>query len=359
MRPFSHIKRRGANVDPPNRFDKAHHVIDCEHLENDEDARGTLPVLPTQFLRDESRSIVVENDSPDLGFRYSMNIYRGCEHGCAYCYARPTHELLGLNAGIDFETQIFVKESAPELFRDFLASTSWRCEPIVLSGVTDCYQPAERKFELTRRCLEVALEARQPLQVITKNHLIVRDLDLLKEMAEHRLIHANISVTTLDVALCRSMEPRTSLPSQRLEAIDQLSAAGVPVRVMVAPVVPGLTDSEMAAILKAAAQAGAKAASYILLRLPGNVQPVFLDWLQRERPQQQSRVLGRVRSVRSGKLNDPRFGSRFRGEGELADQYRAMFGLFKRKFGLDQNLPELDCTNFRPPTPSSGQQWLF
>lgn len=358
MRPFHDPKRRGAHIDPPNRFDRLHQEIDYEHLEHDPDA-GDPPRIKTEFLRDESRSVVTENDSPDVRFRYSLNPYRGCEHGCAYCYARPYHELLGYSAGVDFESKILVKEEAPALLRDFLASGRWQCEPIVLSGVTDCYQPAERLFRLTRQCLEVMLEAHQPVEIITKNRLIVRDLDLLSELAARRLVQANISVTTLDDKLARSMEPRTSLPAQRLEGIQRLSAAGVPVRVMVAPIVPGLTDSEIPRILAAAADAGAQDAGYVLLRLPGNVQPVFLDWLQREQPAKQSLVTSRIRSTRTGRMNDATFGSRMRGEGEIADQISALFKLFKRKYGLDQGPPELDCSRFQPPVSSSGQQWLF
>lgn len=359
MRPFSQAKRRGAQVDPPNRFDKLHHEIDYEHLEHDPDCQGELPLVKTEFYRDESRSVVTENNSPDVRFRYSLNPYRGCEHGCTYCYARPSHELLGLNAGVDFESKILVKEDAPRLLRDFLARDRWVCEPIVLSGVTDCYQPAERQFQLTRQCLEVVVEANQPVEIITKNRLVTRDVDLLSELASKNLVQVNISVTTLDDALARSMEPRTSLPEQRLDAIRKLSDAGIAVRVMVAPVVPGLTDSEMPLILKAAAEAGAKDAGYVMLRLPGNVQPVFLDWLGRERPEKEKLVTSRIRDIRAGKLNDPSFGSRMRGVGELADQISAMFKLFKAKFGLDKGLPALDCTLFEPPLPSSGQLRLF
>jgi DNA repair photolyase len=275
------------------------------------------------------------------------------------CYARPTHEYLGYNAGLDFETKIVVKEDAPALFRDFLNRPGWRPEPIALSGVTDCYQPAERRFRLTRGCLEVAAEARQPMTLITKNALVLRDLDLLGEMAGRRLVHASISVTTLDAELARKMEPRTSTPAARLRAIGALAAGGVPVRVLVAPVIPGLNDSEIPAILQAAKEAGAHAAYYQLLRLPLTVAPVFREWLQRELPDRLERIEGRIRSTREGKLNDGAFGSRMRGTGPIAEQIRQLFRLFARRCGLDGALPEYDCGQFRRPRTRSGQLWLF
>jgi DNA repair photolyase len=275
------------------------------------------------------------------------------------CYARPTHEYLGLNAGLDFETIIFVKENAPELFRDFLNRPAWRPEAIIFSGVTDCYQPAERQYRLTRGCVEVAVEARQPISIITKNALILRDLDLLRDLAQDDLVHVNISLTTLDADLARSMEPRTSVPAARLRAIEHLSEAGVPVRAMLAPVIPGLNDHEIPALLEAASQAGAWSAAYILLRLPGTVEQVFREWLQREQPGGLEKIEGRLRAARGGKLNEARFGLRMKGRGEMADQIRHLFQLFARKYGLDGSLPPHDASRFRPPKPRSGQLWLF
>jgi DNA repair photolyase len=228
-----------------------------------------------------------------------------------------------------------------------------------MSGVTDCYQPAERKFRITRACLEVLLEARQPVTIVTKNALVLRDLDLLTPMAAQRLVHVAVSVTTLDRELARTMEPRTSLPAERLRAIRELSQAGVPVCVNVAPVIPGLTDSEMPEILRAANEAGAAAAGYILLRLPWTVQPVFTDWLERNYPLKKPRIESLIRSMRGGRLNDPNFGSRMRGHGVMADQIENMFDLFTKKYGLDGDLPELDCSQFRPPRSASGQLRLF
>src|SRR5208283_6038461 len=231
-------KGRGSQLNPPNRFGGPHHEIDFEHLEHDTDYLESLQKPATEYIPDRTRSIVAENDSPDVGFRYSINPYRGCSHGCSYCYARQTHEFLGYNAGLDFETKILVKEDAPELFREFLTRKNWVPEPIALSGVTDCYQPAERQFQLTRRCLEVAAEFQQPMIIITKNALVLRDLDLLRHLASQNLVHVTLSITTLDAELARSMEPRTSTPSARLRAIRVLADAGIPVRVLMAPIIP-------------------------------------------------------------------------------------------------------------------------
>jgi DNA repair photolyase len=350
---------RGSPINPPNRFDRLHYEPDPERLDDDPEYRDTLERPPTEYFRDHSRSIVTENQSPDVGFRYSINPYRGCQHGCAYCYARPTHEYLGLSAGLDFETKVFVKEDAPELFREFLCRPGWRAEPIALSGVTDCYQPAERRFRLTRRLLEVAAEARQPMSIITKNALVLRDLDVLGTMAAARLVQVSVSLTTLDAGLARSMEPRTSTPAARLRALRALAGAGVPAQVLVAPVIPGLNDSEIPALLAAARETGARAAGYVLLRLPLTVAPVFREWLERTQPGCAARVLGRVRQARGGKLNESAFGKRMRGSGEMADQIRELFHVFARRHGLDGGLPPLDCTAFRPPRAPSRQGTLF
>ncbi len=352
-------KGRGSHVNPPNRFVLPLHEPDFDQLEGDAEALERLRNPATEFLPDRSRSIVSENHSPDIPFRYSLNPYRGCEHGCSYCYARPTHEFLGFSAGLDFETKIVVKEDAAELFRDFLARDRWRPEPITLSGVTDCYQPAEGRFRLTRRCLEVAVEARQPLTIITKNALILRDLDLLRDLAADNLVHVLLSVTTLDAGLARSMEPRTSTPAARLRAMRTLAEAGVPVMVLIAPVIPGLNDSEMPAILAAAKEAGARSAYWQLLRLPLTVGPVFLEWLSRERPDAFQKVEGRIRDARGGKLSSAAFGERMRGTGEMARQIGDLFRLFARRHGLDGDLPPCDCTKFRPPVSRSGQRRLF
>jgi DNA repair photolyase len=348
-------KGRGSQINPPNRFGGPWYELDFEQIENDPEYLESLRTRPTEYIPDNSKSIVSENNSPDIGFRYSINPYRGCSHGCSYCYARPTHEYLGWSAGLDFEMKILVKEKAPQLFREFLCQDSWNPEVIVMSGVTDCYQPAERQYRLTRGCLEVAIEAQQPMSIITKNALVVRDLDLMQRLASANLIHINVSITTLDADLARTMEPRTSTPAARLRAVKELSAAGVPVRVIVAPIIPGLNDSEIPMILKAAQEAGARGAAYVLLRLPLTVAPVFMEWLERTQPLRANRVKERIRATRGGKINDPNFGSRMSGQGEIADQISALFRLFARRFGLNESLPAYDCTRFRPPGPG----WLF
>ena len=350
---------RAAQTSPPNRFLTTQLLRDDAQREHEEDLAAERRVVPTEFLPDRSRTIISENDSPDVGFRYSINPYRGCEHGCAYCYARPTHELLGLNAGLDFETKILVKHQAAELLRAELGKPAWQGELIALSGVTDCYQPAERELRLTRSLLEIMLEARQCVSIITKNALVVRDLDLLAPLAQLRLAHVNISLTTLDAPLARAMEPRTSAPTARLEAIRQLAAAGVPVRAMLAPIIPGLNDHEVPRLLEAAADAGAGAANYTLLRLPLTVRPVFLAWLEENLPLKKDLVESRIRSTREGELNSSQFRVRMRGRGQYAEQIGRTFRVFAKKHGLDRSLPELDTTQFRPPRPASGQQMLF
>jgi DNA repair photolyase len=342
-------KGRGSQINPPNRFGGPWYEADFDQLEHDPEYVDRLRSRPTEYIPDHSKSIVTENDSPDVGFRFSINPYRGCSHGCAYCYARPYHEYLGWNAGLDFETKILVKERAPQLFREFLRRDHWQPEAIAMSGVTDCYQPAERQFRLTRGCLEVAAEAQQPMGIVTKNALVVRDLDILRDLAAAQLIRVCLSVTTLDSELGRSMEPRTSTPAARLRAIRELSEAGVPVQVLVAPVIPGLNESEIPAILKAAQEAGAKRAGYILLRLPLTVAPVFREWLERTQLSRLRRIEGRIRHTRGGKLNDFEFGTRMCGTGEIAKQIGAMFRLFAKRYGLDGTLPPYDCTRFRPP----------
>ena len=352
-------KGRGSQINPPNRFESTRYEFDFEQVAGDEEYLQSQRSLPTEYIPDNSKTIISENDSPDVGFRYSLNPYRGCSHGCPYCYARTTHEYLGLSAGLDFETKVFVKERAAELFRDWLARDDWEPELIVFSGVTDCYQPAERQFRLTRRCLEVALEARQPVSIITKNALVTRDLDILKEMAAFNTVSVGLSVTTLDQSLAKVMEPRTSTPTARLRALSELNDAGVPAHVMLAPIIPGLNDSEIPSILREAADAGAQSASYILLRLPLNVRPVFLEWLDRTLPSSKERVLSRIRSTRRGQLSDSQFGQRMRGVGEIAEQIKQAMQVFSKKYGLDKRPAPLETSLFRRPRRSDGQLRLF
>lgn len=348
---------RGAQADPPNRFEAVHAERDFEQLAEG-DSPNERPVK-TQFLVDHSRSIVSENDSPDIPFRYSVNPYRGCEHGCAYCYARPTHEYLGFNAGLDFESRILVKERAPELLRDWLARDTYQPEWIAFSGVTDCYQPAERRFELTRRCLQIAAECGQPIGIVTKNALVARDLDVLQPMAERRTARVLLSVTTLDAELARTLEPRTSSPEARLRTIRELSAAGVEVGVMIGPVIPGLNDIEIPAILQAAKEAGAVMAAYVLLRLPLTVRPVFTDWLAKAMPSKQDKIESLIRQCRGGEMNDSQFGRRRLGEGQIAEQIAQTFRVFAKKYELDRKVAPLETRFFKHPPPSSGQLRLF
>lgn len=355
--PFLERHGRGAQAEPPNRFQWWHAERDDEQLLADDVANERA--VRTQFIPDHSRTIVSENDSPDIPFRYSVNPYRGCEHGCAYCYARPTHEYLGFNAGIDFESRILVKKHAPELLRDWLAHDGYQPVLIAFSGVTDCYQPAERRFELTRRCLRVAAECGQPIGIVTKNALVARDIDVLQKMAARHTVRVHISITTLDANLARTLEPRTSSPDARLRTIHELTTAGIETCVMVAPIIPGLNDTEIPAILNAAKEAGARAAYYVLLRLPLSVLPIFTDWLSKAVPSMKQKIESHLRQCRSGELSDSQFGSRMRGKGRMAEQLAQTFRVFAKKSGLSHPLEPLETRHFQPPIPTSGQLRLF
>jgi DNA repair photolyase len=338
-------KGRGAGLNPTNRFEKISFEADPEW--NPEDDRP----LRTEYYRDTTQSIINYNNSPDVGFEASVNPYRGCEHGCVYCFARPTHEYLGFSAGLDFESRIMVKENAPELLRQELSSAKWKSQVLVMSGVTDCYQPVERKLQVTRRCLAVLAEFRNPVAIITKNHLVTRDIDLLSELARYNASAVNVSVTTLDATLTPRLEPRASLPQHRLAAIRALSAAGIPVNVMVAPVIPGITDHEIPAIVAAAVEAGARGAGCLPVRLPFAVKDLFVEWLDRHFPERKDKVLGRIRDMRGGKLNDPNFGTRMQGQGVFAEQIHNLFAVACRKAGLGEARPELSTASFRVPKP--------
>jgi DNA repair photolyase len=353
MKHPSSLTGRAASFNTPNRFEKRH----LEPIEVDIQYDDEVPPVPTTFYNDTSRSILAKNDSPDLPFTYSINPYRGCEHGCIYCYARPSHEYLGFSAGLDFETKIIVKMRAPQLLEETLRKKSWEPQMVAFSGNTDCYQPAERKLQLTRKCLEVFLSFRNPVGLITKNALVTRDVDILREMTRHDLVHVMLSVTTLDADLARTMEPRTSSPVNRLKAIESLAKSGVTVGVNVAPIIPGLTDEEIPAILKAAVDRGATSAGYILLRLPGAVEPLFLEWLQRTLPQRAGKIISRIKDTRAGALSDPRFGSRMKGEGEIAETINALFKVNARKYKLDKRWSGLSTAHFRRP--GSHQVELF
>ena len=346
--PLPLLRGRGIAHNPPNRFERLH--VDRDAWTDPDD-----PPPETVLLTDATRSILSYNDAPDVGFDVGINPYRGCEHACSYCYARPTHEYLGFSAGLDFETKILVKRNAPELLRKALSARKWRPQVIGLSGNTDAYQPAEKRLGVTRACLEVLTEFRNPVGIVTKSYLVTRDIDLLSELAGHDAAAVVLSVTSLRSEIQRVMEPRASIPARRLRAIRELSAAGVPVGVNVAPVVPGLTDHELPAILEAAADAGATFAGYILLRLPHGVKDIFSDWLGQHFPDRKNKVLNRVREMRGGKLYDARYEVRGRGEGPWADHLRSLFKITSSRLGLNRP-PVLSAESFRMPLDTARPQ---
>jgi DNA repair photolyase len=337
------VHGRGSATNPKNRFESVERV--AEPAEDSDEFCAPL----TQFFPDSSKSLIAYNDSPDVGFDASINPYRGCEHGCVYCYARPTHEYLGFSAGLDFETKIMVKEDAPELLRKELSSRSWKPQLVALSGNTDCYQPVEKQKQLTRRCLEVLLEFRNPVVIITKNHLVTRDVDIFSQLARYDCVGVTLSLTTLDHRLSSLLEPRASRPARRLAAIKTLADAGVPVGYLQAPMIPGLTDSEAPAIAQAAARAGATFCGYVALRLPFAVKDLFEQWLDQHYPDKKQKILNRVREIRGGKLNDPNFKTRMRGQGIYAEQMASLFQLAQKKSGITQRWPKLTTENYRRP----------
>jgi DNA repair photolyase len=336
---------RAAGSNPKNRFEAtALEPIEIDWI--DDDDVGPRQIRTEVYL-DRSRSILSENDSPDLPFRYGVNPYRGCEHGCIYCYARPSHEYIGFSAGLDFESKIIAKPAAPELLAAEFNKKSWTPEMISLSGNTDPYQPVERTMGITRRLLETFLRHRNPLGLITKNSLIMRDIDLLADLARRRLVGVCISITTLDPEIAHAMEPRASTPARRLDAIRALAAAQIPVGVNVAPIVPGLTDEEVPAILKAAREAGATRAGWIMMRLPGAVNPLFIDWIERVFPARAAKVLSRIRDIRGGELHSTTFGERMRGTGPFAEITKRLFEVTTQRLGYVKQWPDLSTAEFR------------
>ncbi len=344
---FTRTPGRGVDTNENHRFSNVRLELNYDLFDQVEESER--PLLKTEFFRDSSRTIMTENDSPDLCFRNSINFYRGCEHGCVYCYARPTHEYLNLSAGLDFESKIFVKENAPALLREKFLSAKWVPEVVMMSGVTDCYQPAERQFKLARQCLEVFNEFKNPVYIITKNALITRDLDLLTELAAAKSTQVTISVTTLDQKLSQIMEPRASVPQARLQAIETLAKAGIPVSVNIAPVIPGLTDHEIPQILKASAEAGATSAGYVVVRLPHSVKELWSEWLENHFPDRKEKILNFLKDLRGDKLYDSRFFSRMNGEGQLAENIKNIFNLFRKKYYLDNSDSELSTEFFKRP----------
>lgn len=338
------LNGRGVSENLPNRFKPFAQAVDdyCHEAETSNPE--------TVFFKDVSRTILSKNDSPDIPFESSLNPYRGCEHGCVYCYARPMHEYMEWSAGLDFETKILVKEDAPQLLEKTLSSKNWKPQTVALSGATDPYQPAERSFEISRKCLQVFLKFRNPVVAITKNFLATRDVDLFSQLAEHNTSAIYISLNSLDASLARKMEPRASSPERRLEAIRKFSKAKVPVGVLVAPIIPGLNDFEIPAVLNAAAEAGASFAGYVVLRLPFGVEDLFTEWLDDAYPNKKDKVLNRLRSLRSGSLYNSDFKSRMVGEGVFAKQIADLFELSRKKAGITGRGPILDTKGFIPPT---------
>lgn len=350
--PFiQNIRGRGALENPTGRFERMQTEPDPPE-EGAEDRQ-----IKTEIFKDTSRTIISENDSPDLVIEASINPYRGCEHGCIYCYARPTHEYYGMSAGLDFESKIFAKADAAELLRSKLQSKSWQPKTIVFSGVTDAYQPIERKLKITRACLDVLAQFKNPVAIITKNHLVTRDIDILSQLAAIDAVTVYISITTLDRELARNMEPRASTPPLRLKAIEALAKAGIQVGVSVAPVIPGLTDHEIPKILQSAANAGAVSSFYSIVRLPYGVKDLFETWAHERYPDRADKILNRIRAMRGGNLNDPNFGSRMKGAGVFAQQISQLFEMHKKEYGLDRGR-KLSTAHFRRDA-MDAQQSLF
>jgi DNA repair photolyase len=351
---------RGAVSKPPGRFEKISAGPEddgWESLWRDEEEFSCK--LKTNLHIDTSRTIINKIDSPDLPYRRSINPYRGCEHGCIYCYARPTHSFLGYSAGLDFETEIFYKPHAPEILSQELSAKNYDPLPITLGSNTDCYQPAERALKLTRKIIEVLQNNSHPFIIITKSALVVRDLDLLAPMAANNLVHVNISITTLNAELAGAMEPRASAPYRRLKTIEALASAGIPVTVLVAPIIPGLNDSEIENILSAAYEAGARGAHYTLVRLPYELKELFRDWLQIHQPERAQHVLSLIRQTRNGKLYDSAFGQRGRGSGAYADMLRQRFKLACKRLGFNCGDNSLRTDLFRPLEENACQLELW
>ncbi len=343
---------RGAAINTPNRFMKSTVVADYEEGLDELQAFSN----ETQWLKENAKTIVNKVTSTDVGMAFSLNPYQGCEHGCIYCYARNTHEYWGYSAGVDFEQKIIVKHNAPELFKKHISAKNYSPEPISLSGNTDCYQPAERTFKLTRQLLSTALAFNQPIGIITKNALILRDLDILSEMAKKQLVCVYISITSLDESLRRMLEPRTVTAARRLQTIQALSKQGVPVGIMTAPIIPGINEQEIPHLLKAAADSGALYAGHTIVRLNGAIQHLFKEWLFRTMPDRAEKVWHLIESCHGGTVNDNQFGRRMRGDGPVAEMIRKQHQLFCKKYSLNKTRFQFNTSAFKIPT---AQQALF
>jgi DNA repair photolyase len=358
-------KGRGAAINPEGRFENVAREAYDDGWTPDEP--GDEPALKTQIIEERAASIITRNHSPDIPFTQSINPYQGCEHGCSYCYARPTHAYRNLSPGIDFETRIFAKVNAAELLRKELSRPGYRCEVISLGANTDPYQPIEKKLGITRAVLQVCAEFNQPVGIVTKNAMVERDLDILAPMAKKNLVNVYLSVNNLDHDIARRLEPRCSAPARRLQAIRVLADAGVRTGVLVAPVIPFLNDDQVEAVLEAAFAAGARDAGYVVLRLPYEVKTLFRDWLERHYPLKAKHVMSRVHELRGGRDNDPNFGSRMRGQGEFAELLAKRFDIARRRIGYDERARmlrnvSLDTTQFHAPvspSPAARQGSLF
>ncbi|MFN7793525.1 MAG: PA0069 family radical SAM protein [Cyclobacteriaceae bacterium] len=346
-----YFKGRGSQIKSGNKFLKAQYVTD--HIEGLDEPLLENP--KTQIFQETPKKILNRVDSPDLGFGYSMNPYQGCEHGCVYCYARNTHEYYGFSAGLDFESKIIVKKNAARLLEQELLKPSWNAVPIMLSGNTDCYQPQEKKFEITRSLLKVLAQYRHPVSIISKNSLVLRDLDVLQDLASDNLVHVYISITTLDEELRRTLEPRTASSIKRLKTVEALAKANVPVGIMNAPIIPGLNHHEIPAILKAASEHGALNAGMTIVRLNGSISILFEDWLRKNFPDRFDKVWNQICSLHDGNVNDSQFGRRMRGEGNIADAIHQLFRSSKKKYFAGKTMPVYDLTKFR----KGGMMSLF
>jgi DNA repair photolyase len=362
--PHSPAHRRGAGLNPGNRFESTRlHVLgeelDREAVEREEN--GGRVIVQRQVFNDRTKTIINRVDrSADVPFDWTLNPYRGCEHGCIYCFARPFHEFLGFSSGLDFETKLMAKPDAPELLRKELSAPSWKAEPIVMSAITDIYQPIEHKLRIARQCLEIMADCGQPVTTMTKSALVLRDTDLWAKLAAKKAGRVTVTLVTLDHDLAQKLEPRASSPAARLRIIRELTKAGIPVSVNIAPVIPGLTDSEVPAILKAVADAGATRVFWVLLRLPYQLKELFLDWLQRSvHPQRAAKVESLIRQSRGGKLYDSSYAARRHGKGPMIDSLAQTFDVFTRRYGLDNDIGPLSNANFRPPVPRGEQMPLF
>jgi DNA repair photolyase len=344
MNPNPAIKGRGAQLNTPNRFFQLSHEMRDDFLEYCATEGEEADKNKTQYLKVFPKTIVNKIKSPDVGMEYSMNMYQGCEHGCVYCYARNTHEFWGYSPGLDFERRILVKKDAPRLLEELLKKKSWQAHPIVMSGNTDCYQPAEKKFEITRKCLEVFLKYKHPVGIITKNALILRDLDLLRALAKDNLIGVNLSITSLSEETRRILEPRTATIKKRLETVKILSDNGIPVNVMIAPIIPSINSHEILPLAKTVSEFGALSIGHTIVRLNGAIGEIFTDWIKKTMPDRAEKVLHQIENCHGGNLNDSRYGTRMRGEGEIAKQINDLMKLAKLKYFKDKSKQILNCS---------------